>query len=273
MNDVLQLYPTPPRPLPLTGLYLAHDVRQFAENAGQPFVYTNYIASLDGRIAIPHPSQPGMVVPQAIANDRDWRLFQELAAQADVLLTSGRYLRDYAAGRAQEILRIYDDPRFSDLGEWRAARGLPAYPALAVISASLDFPIPPALAQRTLLVFTVQNASPDRMRDLARQAGRVIVAGETRVDGAQLVSALAEMNYRTIYNATGPKVLHLLLSAGALNRLYLTHASRALGGDRFASLVEGELLQPAPGFRLHALYFDADGLDGLGQLFASYDRA
>jgi len=44
------------------------------------------------------------MVPRAIANERDWRLFQELSAQADIFLTSGRYLREWAKGQAQEIL-------------------------------------------------------------------------------------------------------------------------------------------------------------------------
>jgi len=269
MADILQLYPTPTRTLLLPGLYLAHNLRQYAETTGHPFVYTNYVVSLDGRIAIPHPTQPGMTVPKAIANDRDWRLFQELAVQADVLITSGRYLRDYAEGRAQEILRIYDDPRFADLGEWRTARGLPPYPALAVVSASLDFPIPSALAERTVLVFTIQSADPERISELERQAGKVIVAGETSVDGKQMIDALSEMGYHTIYNATGPKVMHMLVSAGVLNRLYLTHASRILGGDPFSSIVEGGLLEPAVDFRLNTLYFDPEGL---GQLFVSYDK-
>ena len=39
-----------------------------------------------------------------------------------LVITTGRYLRDYAAGKAQEILRVYDDPRFADLKAWRAAQ-------------------------------------------------------------------------------------------------------------------------------------------------------
>ncbi|NJN44839.1 MAG: hypothetical protein HC806_09065 [Anaerolineae bacterium] len=188
MFDILQLYPTPSKSLPLEGLYLNHNLRQFAEASGKPFVYTNFITSLDGRIAIPHPSKPGMTVPAAIANDRDWRLFQELAIQADVLITSGRYLRDYADGRAQEILRIYEDDQFSDLGAWRSARGLPPYPALAVISASLDFPIPTALAERTVFVFTTGDADPERVTTLERQAGKVFAVGQSSVDGARMVT-------------------------------------------------------------------------------------
>ncbi len=272
---ITRLYPRPGGQEPLHGLYLSHDLRASADEMDRPFVYSDYVVSLDGRIAVPHPTQPGLTVPKAIANDRDWRLFQELAVQADVVITSGRYLRDYTDGRAQEILQVYDDPRFADLKEWRLSRGLTAQPALAVISASLSFSIPEALTQgdREVLIFTVESADGDRIAQLEEEAGQVFTAGATSVQGDQFVSRLAELGYRTIYNATGPKVLHLLLADDRLDRLYLTHASRLLGGDPFSSVVEGPLFESAVDMRLHAIYLDEVGLDGLGQLFVSYNRA
>ena len=275
MNQVMQLYPLPGEERPLRGLYLGHDLRQYGVASGRPFVYSNFVTSLDGRIAVAHPTRPGLMVPEQIANERDWRLFQELAVQADVIITSGRYLRDYADGRAQEILKVYDDPDFADLKEWRVARGLPPQPDLAVISASLRFPIPEALTAggRRVVIFTVAQAEPARIRELEAQAGKVVIAGEMGVDGRLLVQQMAEMDYTTIFSGTGPKVLHLLLAARALDRLYVTYANRLLGGVSYATLVEGESLEPAVGMGLNTLYYDPYGLDGLGQLFVSYDRA
>jgi riboflavin biosynthesis pyrimidine reductase len=271
---VIRLYPQPSRQEPLHGLYLSHDLRTVADTMDRPFVYSDYVVSLDGRIAVPHATKPGLTVPKAVANDRDWRLFQELAVQADVVITSGRYLRDYADGRAQEILQVYDDPRFADLKEWRESRGLTPQPALAVISASLSFSIPEALTQgeREVLIFTVESADGERVAQLEQEAGQVFAAGATSVQGDQFVSRLAELGYRTIYNATGPKVLHLLLASDKLDRLYLTHANRLLGGDPFSSVVEGPLLEPPIGMCLHSIYLDEVGLDGLGQLFLAYKR-
>ncbi len=272
-KEIIRFFPQPVQELPLKGLYLNHDLRRQAQETGKTFVYSNYIASLDGRIAIPHPTRPGMMVPKQTANERDWRMFQELAVQADVLITSGRYLRDVADGRAQEILRVYDDPQFADLKAWREAARLPTYPALAVISGSLRFPIPEALTKenRQVLIFTTENSDPERRQALAGQAGKVIIAGESGVDGRQLVDGLLELGYSTIYNTTGPKVQHLLLTAGVLNRLYLTVAHRALGGDPYSTIVDGPLLDPPTDFRLRHLYYDTVALDGLGQLFTAYD--
>ena len=273
-ESVLQLYPLPGREVQLEGLYLGHNLRNLAASAARPFIYSNYVTSLDGRIAVPHPTKPGMVVPQATANERDWRAFQELAVQADILLTTGRYLRDYADGRAQEILQVYDDPRFADLKDWRLAQGLSPQPDLALISASLDFPIPPGLTGegRSVLVITTENADPERIKALEAQTGQVITAGGTGVSGQRLTQALVERGYNLIYNAAGPKVLHLLLADAVLDRLYLTLANRILGGQPFSSIVEGDLLVPPTDFRLQAAYLDPHALEGLGQLFTSYDR-
>ncbi len=274
MSAIIQLYPPTGGESSLEGLYLGHHLRESGANKGEAFVYTNYVVSLDGRIAIPHPTKDGLAVPQAIANDRDWRLFQELATQADVLITTGRYFRDYADGRAQEILEVYDDPKYADLKAWREANKLPTQPALAVISNSLNFEIPAGLTEngRQIYIFTSADADAKRIAELEQQQAIVLVAGDDGVDGRQMVRLLSERGHRTIYSTAGPKVFHLLLQADVLDRLYLTHAPRILGGDPFATIVEGSLLQPAADFKLHTLYFDAQGVDGLGQLFISYNR-
>jgi riboflavin biosynthesis pyrimidine reductase len=274
-HPILQLYPLPVREHPLPGTYLAHDVRQVTAARARPFVYANFVTSLDGRIAVADARGGGLIVPKTTANPRDWRLFQELAVQADVVISSGRYLRDYAAGKAQEILRVYDDPQFADLRDWRRARNLPAQPAIAVISGSLDFPIPAPLTAggRQIVVFTTAQADPRRVEDLAAQGVPVVEAGRDTVTGDQLVHAMADRGYHTIYSAAGPQVLHLLLAGGVLDRLYLTLAQRLLGGAPFASILEGPRLDPPVGLRLHSVHFDPAGVDGLGQIFLSYDRA
>jgi riboflavin biosynthesis pyrimidine reductase len=274
MSNVVQLYPLPAQEIPLQGLYLSHDLRTQAAQLPHPFVYTNYVVSLDGRIAVPRANGAGMTVPKDVANDRDWRLFQELAVQADVIISSGRYLRDYAEGNTQELLEVYDDPAFADLKTWREEQGLKPYPDFVVISASLEFPIPAALmeAGRRVIVATVEATDSDRRARLADQGADVFIAGEERVRGQPLVDALDERGYRVIYNATGPLVNHLLLADDVLDRLYLTYANRLLGGKPFDSIVTGELLDPAIGMQIDTIYLDPVALDGLGQLFLSYVR-
>lgn len=278
-QPLLQLFPQPVRELPLHGLYLNHNLRQYGDKYGRAFVFSNYIVSLDGRIAIPHPTHPGLMVPKAIANERDWRLLQELAAQSDIILSSGRYLRDIAAGRAQEFLQV-DDPKFADLRRWREQQGLPPYSDVAIISRSLDFPIPKLLTQggRKVLIFTTADPDPERVAQLKAQAGQVIIAGEGSdgaggVDGAKMVAHLTGRGYQVIFAASGPKILHMLIASGLLDRLYLTQTSRILGGDPFAAIVDGPLFDPPYDMTLHTLNYDPHAPANLGQLLAVYDRA
>lgn len=271
-NKIIQLYPkTEERPL--IGAYLAHQLRaQQAKQPDRPFVYANFVTSLDGRIAIPHPSGEGLIVPQNVANARDWRLFQELATQADLVISSGRYLRDWADGRAQEILAT-DDPAFADLKTWRIDQGLSPQPDIAIISNSLDFPIPALLTEggRRIVVFTTAKQDSTRIKEIEAQAGNVYIVGEQTVDARQMVQQMGALGYRTVYSAAGPRILNLLLAANQLDRLYLTSVNRLLGGEHFASILEGPLLPVAQDLALYKLYYDAVGADGVGQLFASYD--
>lgn len=88
-----------------------------------------------------------------------------------------------------------------------------------------------------------------------------------------MMEAVANLGYKTVYNSTGPKVHHLLLAGGVMDRLYLTLADRILAGAPYSSVVEGELLEPAVDMTLGAAHYDPLALDGLGQLFLRFDKA
>ncbi len=277
MESMLRLYPPPGEYISLSGAYLAHDLHQLGHahftRSGRPYIYANFITSLDGRIAIPRSGEAGLVVPKQIANPRDWRLFQELAAQADLVISSGRYLREWAAGKAQEILQV-DDPQFADLRHWRQAHGLAPQPDLAIISASLRFPIPEVLTAggRQFVVFTPAGADPARVSEIERRGGKVVAGSQEKLDGAEMAAQMAGLGYRAVYSAAGPQILHMLASGGVLNRLYLTFALRLLGGEPYAGIVNGPLLEPPIGFTLGSLYYDSAALEGVDQLFGTFER-
>ena len=69
------------------------------------------------------------------------------------------------------------------------------------------------------------------------------------------------------------RINHLLLAGGVLDRLYVTLANRLLGGRTYASILDGELLDPPADLKINNIYYDTAGVDGLGQLFVVYDRA
>src|SRR3954463_269764 len=137
--QVLPLYPATSAARPLAGLYLEHRLHELGSTAA-PFVYGSFVSSLDGRIAVEDTTGSANGSLQGLTNANDFRLFRELHAQADCLITHGGYLRALAAGKLGNVLQVNAGGRSADLAQWREENGLPAQPAIVVASASLDFP-------------------------------------------------------------------------------------------------------------------------------------
>lgn len=276
MEQVLRLFPTPAEHVPLQGLYLREPFAP-PSGASRCFVYTNFIASLDGRVALPDPATQRSSVPRALANARDWRLFQELAACADALVLSGRYVRDLPNGVSERSFPISAKPAYADLREWRRAHGLAPQPAVVIVTASLDLPPLGRLAEagRAVYVATGRAADARKVARVESQGVNVLRVGEgTRVEGGRLIEALAQRQLWKVAMISGGEVLHALLADNVLDRLYLTLACRMLGGLAFNTLLAGSVLEPAARFQLKALHYDAQaGAEaGVEQLFAIFDR-
>ncbi|MDN5864350.1 MAG: dihydrofolate reductase family protein [Gammaproteobacteria bacterium] len=274
-DQVLRLFPGPATPAPLHGLYLEESLRPRG-TPERPFVYASFVASLDGRISLVDPATNTHKPPPAITNPRDWRLFQELAASADVLVTSGRYMRDLDAGDAQAGLPVIEKPEFADLLEWRRGQGLAPQPAVAMVTGTLDLPIPEALLQSGRPIYVVTGDAIDRsqVEALESRGVRVLKAGSgKRVEGGALVAALAREGFGNIDMIAGGELLNSLIADGAFDRLYLTRACRILGGREFDTLLKGRPLEPPVDFELLSLCYDAGEGGGVAQLFTVFDRS
>jgi riboflavin biosynthesis pyrimidine reductase len=272
MDDtIIELYPNSGQSHPLKNLYL-QQLAKLPER--QPFIYSNFIASLDGRIALPGPNRTTHQVPPAIANARDWRLFQELAAQADLLLTTARFFRQAARNEAQAELPVGMSSEFADLRDWRINQGLKPQPDIAIFSASLDIPVESLnrYSDRQLYVITGENADKEQLKRLtSRGKIKVIYSGNgNQVDAGSLRAQLGTLGYQRIYAVAGPSVLHALAAGNALDRLYHTTAHCILGGTEFDTFIRGEELIPALLLPLRALYLDKSSPPGCGQTLAVY---
>lgn len=239
------------------------------------FCYSNFVVSLDGRISMSSSSDdPPTGVPPSLTSAGDWRLFQELVAQSDAVMVSGRYVREVAARRAEPLVQL-DRPGMDDLLAWRSRAGLPSAPDVVIVSSSLD--IDPVAAGRLgpkIVVVTGHTASPER-RTLLREAGMEVVTagGADRIEGRRLAAVLADLGYQTVYAAAGPVLFHLLVASGVLDRLFVTTVNRLLGGRRFATMIEGEAYHPPAELKLEALYLDTQSHPHTSQLFAVYQPA
>jgi len=270
---VTRLVPAPLGDFPLEGLYLEHDLYSKGR-PGKPFVYSNFITSLDGRIAIASEASATHVVPAATTNPRDWRLYQELAGQADLLVTSGRYFRQSLLGEAQDELPLGRQQAYDDIREWRSARGLAPQPDIAIMSSSLNIPVATLepYRERRIYVITGEEAEPHRVAALQDNGIVVLRAGRgIKVNGRKMLDELARHGYRSIYAIAGPAVFHTLMKARIVDRLYLTITQQILGGDSYDTLSRGELLEPAQGMRLVGLCHDPHAPVDAGQLLCVFE--
>ncbi|MBL4775854.1 MAG: dihydrofolate reductase family protein [Mariprofundus sp.] len=268
MTDILSLFPHSQQRHALNGLYLALNLHRQAAKS-ELLIYANYIASIDGRIALRDVSSGEFMLPSSLANRRDWRLYQELAAQADVMLTSARYFRQLAKGKAQDLLPVGTGEAYADLAEWRQKQGMKPQPDVVIISNSLDIPAQ-ALAHitdRKILIFTSQQADEKQVAHFESLDVTVIMAGQQRVEGKLLQAQLIEQGYRSAYMIAGPEVHRTLIQAGVLNRLFLTTRLNLLAGDAFHTILNGQLDHP-PELELLSLYWDQH--TSSPQLFAQY---
>lgn len=271
MSEVARLFPDPCGARPLRGLFLSHGLHR-RPGGGAPFVYTNYLASLDGRIAVESPKTGRLGVPKAIANADDWRLYQELAAQADLVAVSGQFLRPGAGGSLAG--RVPMDARFPDLVEWRRAQGLSDHPDLLVISGRLELDFDAiSRFERPLYLATGAGADVGRRARAEAAGANIWVCGDGRsVEGERLLERVKQAGFRTLYVVAGPQILRMLMEAGGVDRLYLTQANCLLGGRGYQTLLEGDPLIPPAFFELKELYYQAPEGNGFGQQFGVYDQ-
>ena len=272
-KQIFRLYPPPYGEVVLEGLYLDHHLYELG-SPREPFVYANFLASLDGRIALEDIVTGQTYLPKSLTTPADFRLFLELEAQADCLITHGGYLRALAEGRLGNILQIGAHPTGADLVEWRLARGLPAQPAIAIASASLEFVIPPSVQEhhQEVYIFTGESADPVKVEAWRKEGYQVIFAGNGEmVEGKQLIPILGQLGYRSLYLIAGPSMLDTVVRSGRLNRLYQTTTHQLMGGEAFRTMVPGPVLGPAGHLCLRSLYFDPHGPEGTGQWFSRFD--
>jgi riboflavin biosynthesis pyrimidine reductase len=272
-SQIVELYPRPGTTRALDGTYLAHDLPAIG-TPEEPFVYANFVSSLDGRIAVVAADTGESYVLEDLTSGHDWRLFQELQAQADCMVTHGGYLRAVAAGKFQDILQVGVATASLDIGRWREEHGLTRQPAIAIVSRTLEFPIPPSLArhEQPVHIITGDDAPASRVAHWRAQGYEVVFAGlGDSVEGAPMIRVLGQRGYGRVYLLAGPQMLETVVRDGSLSRLYLTMTHQLIGGEAFHTLTAGPRLGPAGRLQLHSLYYDPAAPKGTGQWLASFN--
>jgi riboflavin biosynthesis pyrimidine reductase len=285
-EKVTQIFPER-RQVSLEGLYLDQRLVEISARIGRTLVIADFLTDRNGVIA-KADEHHNFQVPLELRNTSDWRLFQELMAQADVIISGAAYLKRLSASgsHAQDVFSQFEPGRgFEKLGEWRLSAGYKKRsPDLAIVSRSLDFKFQEGVLKsgRRIVVFTTYAmAGSVQAKDLTDSGVIVIGSGDAGVEGNRMIDSLGNgMGHRVIMMATGPSVLKLLLEAKRLDLFYVTEAQLEIPFDDPLTvqtiLPEGKKVSQLKEFSVSHQYLQENVLTENGshisQLFLRYDR-
>jgi riboflavin biosynthesis pyrimidine reductase len=213
----------------------------------EPCLYANFVASVDGVIAI--PALPDSNSELAQNSKADKFLMGILRAFADVVLIGAGVLRAAPKGTWQPE-KVYP-PAADAFGELRRRVGRDGKPEVAVVTGHGHIDPSHPLLETGALVLTSQSGR-ERLQGQLPDATTVLVLGESpMLDGRTIADALYERGHRLILSEAGPHVFGALLDANAVDELFLT-ISPVLAGDAGPG-TRLHLVEAADLFPLHAL--------------------
>jgi riboflavin-specific deaminase-like protein len=200
-----------------------------------PWVQVNFATSADGAAAVDG-------VSRGLSSPADKRVFALGRDLADVVLVgAGTALAEGYRGIKRTEVRA----------ERRARLGLSEVPPIAVVTRSGSIGADSPLITDTLvptIVLTCEAAPEDARAELVDAGADVVLAGETTVDLAEAMRALADRGLLRVSCEGGPQLFGELISAGLVDQLCLTVAPLLAGGD--AARIAHAMLRPPQPHRL-----------------------
>lgn len=204
---------------------------------------TNFVATLDGVVAMPAVPESNRVISDDSEGDRF--VMGLLRAYADVVLIGSGTLH----GSPSTWWTAEDayPPGRTEYADWRTDRGMPSAPLLAVMTGSGDVDVDhPALLAGALVLTTTGGARVLRRR-LPDRSSLLALPGTTHVDPVAAVGALRDLGHQTILSEAGPRVLGSLLAARLVDDMFITQSPLVAGRDASnprLGLVEDTVLLP-----------------------------
>ncbi len=215
---------------------------------GGPTVYTNFVASLDGSVALPGIPRSNALIGGGSEADRF--VMGLLRAFADVVVVGSGTLRDSPSGTWSPAgAHPASAPLFAEL---RRLRGRPERPELALLAGSGAIDVGhPALAGRAAILTSTVGAA--RLRGRVPESAELVplTSGPTIEPGAAL-RALADRGHELILFEAGPHTFGAFSAAGAIDELFLTVSPLLTGGSAATRLSLVETVEPAREGLVHA---------------------
>ena len=207
-------------------------------------LYANFVASVDGVVALREGVNSGSVISGHSEADR-FVMGLLRACAAAVLVGAGTFRA--TPGHLWHAEQVYPAGAAA-LAELRSRLGLAARPLLALVSASGAIDLShPALRHPTLVLTT--PAGETRLRGKLPGSARLAVLGNGLLTMSSVVAALHAEGHRLLLTEGGPTMVGQLISEKLLDELFLTTAPALFGrteGDGRKALIEGVDLSGAP---------------------------
>lgn len=199
-------------------------------------VYANFVASLDGIVALPGDTESGQIISGK--NPADRFVMGMLRAVADAVLIGAGTFRK-SGGHEWSAERIYPAAR-AHYAELRQRLGLAPRPRLALLSASGDLDTnEPAL--RDAWIFTTPRGE-ERLRSVVASSTRTFVLDPAELSPAAVIDALRAEGMARVLTEGGPSLFADLVRSRSLDELFLTSAPTLFGrfaNDERKSLIDG----------------------------------
>ena len=206
-------------------------------------VYANFVATVDGAVAIPAMPRSNEFI--AGNSDADRFVMGLLRAFADAVLIGAGVLRASPRGtwRPDGIF----PPAASEYADLREHLGTSAAPEVAILTGSGDIEVGHPLLESGALVLT-SDAGAEHLAGRVPSASTVVALGPRRRIAPDVVlGALRTRGHRRILCEAGPHTFGGFLEADAVDELFVTTSPLLVGDDGPGSrlrLVEAADLTP-----------------------------
>lgn len=205
-------------------------------------VYGNFVASLDGIVAIPGVPRSSALISGGHPADRF--VVALLRAAADAIVIGAGTFRAHEGPWTAENAYPDGAEHFIDL---RRREGARPHPKLILVTASGDVGDTRSKLQGTIVITTSEGAR--RIEENAAGVAEVVQLSDTEsIDLREVIRSLSERGYGRILMEGGPTLMGESLKAGIVEELFLTVSPVIAGGGRMQprpTLAAGVDLLPA----------------------------
>ncbi|HEY0463000.1 MAG TPA: dihydrofolate reductase family protein [Polyangiaceae bacterium] len=198
-------------------------------------VFANFVASLDGVVALPGDTESGQIISGRNPADRFVMGLLRAAADA-VLLGAGTFRK---SGRHLWLPdRIYPAAEAA-FKEMRVQLGLSERPQFVLVSASGSIDVTEPAIEGAWIFTTPPGEA--RLRPQLPASARLTVQDSDRISFVDLLSAVRAAGHQRVLTEGGPSLFSQLVQDGLLDQLFLTSSPRLFGrfpGDDRKSLAQ-----------------------------------